>query len=99
MPDTSLIHALHRQLQLRPLAPAYRVGDQVYSFADVERLSNRIANRLADLGITRGDRVACLTRQHLPCVLTLLACCKLGAVCMPVNWRLAADELLNRPGF
>ncbi len=72
---------------------AYRTSDTVLSFTDVERASNRIANALAALQIGRGDRVACLTRHHLECLLLTLAACKLGAVCMPVNWRLAPGEV------
>ncbi len=39
------------------------------------------------------DRVACLTRHTADCVVLTLAACKLGAVCMPVNWRLTPREV------
>ena len=91
--DRSIVDALFRHVRERPDDPAYRTGDQVLSFADVERASNRIAHALQALGVQRGDRVACLTKHHTPCLLLTLAACKLGAVCMPVNWRLAAVEM------
>ncbi len=91
--DQSLLDALYRHAQGKPDAVAYRSGERVLSFSDVERASNRIANALAALQVGRGDRVACLTKHHIDCLLLTLAACKLGAVCMPVNWRLAPSEV------
>lgn len=72
---------------------AYRAGDRVLTFCDVEQHANRIGNALRALGVGPGDRVACLTKHHIECILLALAACKIGAVCMPVNWRLAASEI------
>jgi acyl-CoA synthetase (AMP-forming)/AMP-acid ligase II len=91
--DRTIVDALYRHLKTKPDGPAYRSGGTQLSFADLERATNQIANALVALGVGRGDRVACLTKHHLPCVLLTLAACKVGAVCMPVNWRLAATEL------
>lgn len=90
--DCTLIDSLKRQTSERPDMPAYRWGDLTLSYADVERETNRVANALAQAGVKREDRVACLTKHHVPCILLTLAACKLGAVCMPVNWRLAPAE-------
>jgi len=91
--DQSILDALRRHVVCRPEAPAYRSGNEVLSFADVEQTTNRIAHALAAMNVGPGDRVACLTRHHVPCLLLMLGACKLGAVCMPVNWRLAAGEV------
>ncbi len=91
--DRTLLDALTRHLASRPTAPAYRTGEVVLSFADVESLSNRIANALAAMGLAAGDRVGCLTKHHTECLLLTLAALKIGAVCMPVNWRLAPAEV------
>lgn len=90
--DRTLIDTLKRQLSERPGMPAYRWGALTLSHADVERETNRIANALVRRGVKREDRVACLTKHHVPCILLTLAACKIGAVCMPVNWRLAPTE-------
>ena len=55
--------------------------------------SSRIAQGLQSLGIGAGDRVACLTKRTADCVALVLAANKVGAVCMPVNWRLAPPEI------
>ena len=91
--DRSLVAALHRQCRFNPDAQAYRQGDTVLTFAEVDRISNRIANTLAAEGVGPDSRVACLTKHHVECLLLTLAACKLGAVCMPVNWRLAPAEI------
>ena len=44
-------------------------------------------------GIGRGDRVAYLGFNTPECVISLFACARLGAVYLPLNWRLALPEL------
>jgi acyl-CoA synthetase (AMP-forming)/AMP-acid ligase II len=72
---------------------AYRTPLRTLRFSEVEREANRLANALASLGIGKGDRVACLTKQMAECTLLVIAAQKIGAVCMPVNWRLAPPEV------
>lgn len=91
--DRTVVDALYRHVAIKPDATAYRTGDKVLTFADVERATNQIANALVAMHVMRGDRVACLTRHHAECLLLTLAACKVGAVCMPVNWRLAPSEI------
>ena len=91
--DKTIVDALYRHVQAKPTATAYQSADRVLNFAGLDRASNRIANALVSMQVQRGDRVACLTKHHLDCLLLTLAACKVGAVCMPVNWRLAPDEL------
>ena len=93
MPGQTFIEIVQHQARTRPAALAYRCGDRRWTFAEVERDSNRIANTLAALGIGPGDRVAALTKFHVEALLLTLAAAKLGAVCMPVNWRLAPAEV------
>ena len=93
MPEQTFIEIVQHQARVKPQALAYRCGDRRWTFADIERDSNRIANTLAAMGIAAGDRVAALTRFHVEALLLSLAAAKLGAVCMPVNWRLAAAEV------
>lgn len=90
--DRTFLDTLARHVRERPDAPAYRAGDRVLRFCDVDYATNQIAHALVALGVKRDDRVACLTRHHIDCLLLTLAACKVGAVCMPVNWRLARAE-------
>ena len=48
---------------------------------------------LAALGVGPGDRVAVLALNHPRTVVLLLACARVGAMLVPLNWRLARAEL------
>src|ERR1700745_228469 len=48
----------------------------------------------SQLGIARGDRVAILAANHPDYLVLLYACARLGAMLVPLNWRLATLEQL-----
>jgi acyl-CoA synthetase (AMP-forming)/AMP-acid ligase II len=91
--EISTLELSRRQARERPQAVAWAAPDRAWTFGDVESLTNRLANALVALGVGRGDRVACLTRHQPECAMLVLAAQKIGAVCMPVNWRLAPPEV------
>ncbi|HEX5586715.1 MAG TPA: AMP-binding protein, partial [Acidimicrobiia bacterium] len=74
-------------------APALEYEGTTITFADLDRASNRVANALADLGVTAGERVALLDKNAPSSLELLFGLNKLGAVLVPVNWRLAAEEI------
>ena len=63
------------------------------TFSKLDRRVNRTANMLAGLGITKGDRVSVLMANSAEFMDIFYALAKLGAVCVPLNWRLAVPEL------
>ncbi len=70
------------------------VADEVrYSYAEVHRRVTVIARALRDLGISPGDRVAFLGRNVPELPLVLFAAGTIGAVFVPLNFRLAPAEL------
>ena len=86
---------LARRAELSPervaLIDAER-GERI-SFHRWNARAERAAHRLVAAGIGRGDRVAVLAGNAPPVLDLLFACGKLGAVFMPLNWRLAGPEL------
>ena len=59
-------------------------------------LASRIEDRargLAASGIDRGDRVAWYGLNHPEVFILLFACARLGAILVPINWRLAQAEV------
>src|SRR6202011_3902398 len=46
----------------------------------------------SQLGVARGDRVAILAANHPDYLVLLYACARLGAMLVPLNWRLAVPE-------
>jgi acetyl-CoA synthetase len=67
-----------------------------YSFRDLDRLSNQVANALFERGIERGDPVAIVVPQKPANPLTHLACWKLGAVSLPMSVLFGFDALRYR---
>ncbi len=67
--------------------------DRRFSFIQLNARANRIANGLLDQGIRPGDRVATLLKNSVEFVETYFAVAKIGAVMVPVNWRLVAEEI------
>ena len=49
---------------------------------------------MQELGVGARDRVAILCRNRIEFFEALFACAKLGAVLLPLNWRMPASELL-----
>ena len=54
---------------------------------------DRKVNELRDRGIGHGDRVAWYGLNHPDVFILLFACARLGAIFVPLNWRLAVDEI------
>jgi acetyl-CoA synthetase len=64
-----------------------------YSFLDLQRGSNRLANLLAAQGIGRGERVGILLPQAPETALAHLATYKLGAIAVPLFTLFGPDAL------
>ena len=71
---------------------------QEWSFGDLSRDSNRLANALDGLGVGRGDRVAIFLTQRPEVVLAHVAAWKLGAVSMPLTTAFGPQALAQRLG-
>ncbi|MHB8894564.1 MAG: o-succinylbenzoate--CoA ligase [Candidatus Geothermincolia bacterium] len=71
------------------------VCDDGRTFTNIEfnRRVNKLANSLADVGITRGERVAALFPNNPEFLELLFAAGKVGAIMVPLNFRLAPPEL------
>jgi acyl-CoA synthetase (AMP-forming)/AMP-acid ligase II len=89
----TVLDAIRRHARENGGRRAYWTPARTWTFGELDGASNRIAQGLKSLGIGPGDRIACLTKLTADCVALVLAANKVGAVCMPVNWRLAAPEV------
>ena len=67
--------------------------DKRLSYRELNDRSNQVAHSLKDLGVAKGDRVGLLLMNGKEFVETFFADAKIGAVNVPLNWRLVADEL------
>ena len=64
-----------------------------FTFQESNERSNQVANGLTDIGVKAGDRVGLLVMNGVEFMETFFAAGKIGAVNVPLNWRLVADEL------
>ena len=67
-----------------------------WTFADVSRRSNQVANWLRAGGVKRGDRLILMLGNQGELWLTILAAMKLGAVIIPASTLLGAADLRDR---
>jgi acetyl-CoA synthetase len=67
-----------------------------YTFRDIQRHANRLANTLLDLGLVRGDRVTLLLAQNPECAIAHVACWKAGLVSGPCSVLFGSDAIAYR---
>src|SRR5205085_7891207 len=67
-------------------------GDQKYTYADVQRMANRVGNVLLDLGVEMEDRVLIVLPDSIEFVATWFAVAKVGAVITMINTILPAAD-------
>lgn len=67
--------------------------DTKLTFTELDERSNRIAHGLADAGLGHGDKIGIYAVNSAEWVEALLACYKIRAIPINVNFRYVADEL------
>ena len=87
-----LSHWIERHARFAPGAVAIRFEGAAISYAELARRVARVAAVLAGLGVKRDDAVAWLGLNHPAVLVLLFACARLGAMLVPLNWRLAPPE-------
>src|SRR5690606_31397167 len=71
-------------------------GEQKYTYAEVEQLSNQLANSLAGLGVKPGETVVSMLDNNVDAVIAWLAINKICAVSVPVNTALRGEFLRHQ---
>lgn len=84
-----------RNAAFTPDKPAIRFEGEVLTYAAFNARIEATAKALkAECGVGRGDRVAILSLNRPDYLVLLYACARLGAILVPLNWRLAVAEQL-----
>ena len=78
-----------------PEHPAVVTAQSTLSYHDLDGTSNRLARALADAGAEAGTRIAVIGHESAHYYELLFAVAKIGAVLVPVNWRLSAPEVAH----
>jgi fatty-acyl-CoA synthase len=91
--DRGLGYTLSRRAALSPRKTALIYRDEQWTYAELNRLTNKVAHGLHALGVNPGDRVGFLGLNHPRFFFTLFAAAKLDAIFVPLNFRLTSPEL------
>jgi acyl-CoA synthetase (AMP-forming)/AMP-acid ligase II len=81
------------QAQRYPDRKALVFQGESLTYRQLDLRSNRLASALLEQGIQTGARVALWAKDSLKSYEILFACAKIGAVFVPINWRLTALEI------
>jgi acyl-CoA synthetase (AMP-forming)/AMP-acid ligase II len=68
-------------------------GDRRITYTEFDRRTDQLARALREFGVRQGDRVAALLVNSAAFLETMFAAAKLGAVFVPINFRLAPPEV------
>ncbi|MGP8473912.1 acyl-CoA synthetase [Burkholderia sp. PR2] len=85
---------LLRRTSMRfPQKLAIQCGMTAWTYREFDEICNRLATGLANHGIEVGDRVAIVARNSHAYAALRFALARLGAVFVPINFMLSADEI------
>lgn len=70
--------------------------EHIFTFSDIKRYSNKMANVFKNAGIGRGDRVMLVLKRHYEYWFAAIALHKLGAVMIPATHMLTVNDFVYR---
>lgn len=64
-----------------------------WTYAELDLSCGQCASALKKHGIQQGDRLVCLAKNRVELIALHLACARIGAIYVPLNWRLTTIEI------
>jgi fatty-acyl-CoA synthase len=92
-PDMSWVGVLEHHALRTPDKPLAIFGDETVTYGEMASRAAALASGLHERGVGAGDVVGLLAYNCTEFLETIFAANHLGAIAMPINWRLAAPEL------
>jgi acyl-CoA synthetase (AMP-forming)/AMP-acid ligase II len=89
----SLKEFLEEAARTNTRTPLLRFDSQTLTYGEIDSRANRIARSLGRLGIKKGDKVSTILGNSPEQLCLWFALAKIGAVWVPLNTGLAAEEL------
>ena len=89
-PDYIRKHAFHQ-----PDKKATHFEGRDFTWAEFSARIHGMGQALTDLGVARGDRVAVLGNNSHWMVEMYYVPCTIGAICVPINYRLSEQEMVE----
>ncbi|MDX1777813.1 MAG: class I adenylate-forming enzyme family protein, partial [Thermodesulfobacteriota bacterium] len=69
--------------------------DEEITFAQLDLMATRLANKLKTFNVGRGDPVAIVLPNSSPWVISYFAVMRLGAIAVPLDFRFKGEELIS----
>jgi acyl-CoA synthetase (AMP-forming)/AMP-acid ligase II len=91
--DYGIYQVIKRNARILKDRIALISGDQRISYRQFLENVDRLSNGLINLGLERGDRIGILALNSLEYVYLYGAAAKIGAIMLPINWRLNPQEV------
>lgn len=92
-PDMNWFGVLEHHAGRTPAKPLCVFGDERVTYGEMAHRAGTLASGLHARGIGTGDVVGLLSYNCIEFLETIFAANYLGAIAMPINWRLAAPEI------
>lgn len=70
--------------------------EHIFTFSDIKKYSNKMANVFKNAGITKGDRVMLVLKRHYEYWFASVALHKIGAVMIPATHMLTVSDFIYR---
>jgi fatty-acyl-CoA synthase len=92
-PDIGLANWFRERALRTPERTALHFEGRDWTYGQMQGEIEGAASRLAALGVAKGDRVAFLGHNQPMFLFAMFACARLGAIFVPLNFRLTGAEL------
>jgi fatty-acyl-CoA synthase len=94
-----LTETLTKALKLFPEKHAIVCGEKRWTYQEFYERINRLSNSLKVFGIKKDDKVAILHPNCHTFLESYYAIPQVGAISVPINYRLSPREMPSSPGF
>jgi acyl-CoA synthetase (AMP-forming)/AMP-acid ligase II len=91
--DYTIYNIIKRNALVHGNRTAWICGDRNVTHNEFLERVDRLACGLSEMGIKKGDRIGVLAENSLEFIYLYGVCAKIGAVMLPINWRLSPEEI------
>ncbi len=94
--NMTLGEILSLQAERYPNRSFLKMGDQHWSYQDIEEKANRMAAGLEELGLVAGDRIAIILPNIPSYIVSIFATANSGILFVPINIRRNEEDIFSR---
>ena len=96
MAQDTIINALARQVSRAPDNSFLDFSGDIYSYGEIDKLTNCMANAFLEMDVKAGDTVVTMLDNNVDAVVMWLGLNKIGAVSVPLNTALRGEFLRHQ---